>query len=139
MNPNGQLIVDLVPELRHIIGEQPSIPKVPPQDAQRRFHLIFRRFISVFAQPAHPMALFLDDLQWLDLATLRLLEHLITEPDVRHVLLIGAYRDNEVGPSHPLTRTLTTIRDVGANVRQIVLTPLADVAVDVAVRAPIAS
>ena len=78
LDPNGQLIVDLVPELRLIIGEQPPVPEVPPQDAQRRFQLVFRRFISVFAQPEHPLALFLDDLQWLDAATLDLLEDLLT-------------------------------------------------------------
>src|SRR5713101_6328135 len=125
LDPNGQLIVDLVPELRHIIGEQPSVPKVPPQDAQRRFHLIFRRFISVFARPDHPLALFLDDLQWLDAATLDLLEDLLIQPDVQYLLLIGAYRDNEVDPSHPLVRTLEVIRRAGGTVHEISLHPLA--------------
>ena len=94
LDPNGQLIVDLVPELRHIIGEQPSVPEVPPRDAQRRFHLIFRRFISVFARPDHPLALFLDDLQWLDAATLDLLEDLLIQPDVQHLMLIGALAES---------------------------------------------
>ena len=96
LDPNGQLMVDLVPELKLIIGEQPPVPELPPQDAQRRFQLVFRRFINVFARPEHPLALFLDDLQWLDAATLDLLEDLLTRPDVRHLCLIGAYRDNEV-------------------------------------------
>jgi predicted ATPase len=96
--------VDLVPELRLIIGEQPPVPEVPPQDAQVRFRLVFRRFISVFARPEHPLALFLDDLQWLDAATQDLLEDLLTRTDVQHLLLIGAYRDNEVNPAHPLVR-----------------------------------
>jgi hypothetical protein len=78
LDPNGQLIVDLVPELRLIIGERPPVPEVPPQDAQVRFRLVFSRFISVFARPEHPLALFLDDLQWLDTATLDLLEDLLT-------------------------------------------------------------
>ncbi len=68
--------------------------------------------------------MFLDDLQWLDAATLELLERLVTDPDVRHVLLIGAYRDNEVSSSHPLMRTLTAIRDAGAKTQEIVLAPL---------------
>ena len=68
LGPNGQLMVDLVPELELIIGEQPPVPELPPQDAQRRFQLVFRRFIGVFARPEHPLALFLDDLQWLDAA-----------------------------------------------------------------------
>ena len=96
LGPNGQLIVDLIPELKLIIGEQPPAPELPPQDAQRRFQLVLRRFIGVFARPEHPLALFLDDLQWLDAATLDLLEDLLTQPDVHHLLLIGAYRDNEV-------------------------------------------
>jgi predicted ATPase len=115
----------LLPELRHIIGEQRSVPDVPPQDAQRRFHLVFRRFISVFARPDHPLALFLDDLQWLDAATLDLLEDLLTQPDVQHLLLIGAYRDNEVAPSHPLVRKLEAIRRAGGTVHEISLPPLA--------------
>ena len=70
--------MDLVPELKLIIGEQPPVPDLPPQDAQGRFQLVFRRFIGVFARPEHPLALFLDDLQWLDAATLDLLEDLLT-------------------------------------------------------------
>jgi predicted ATPase len=68
--------------------------------------------------------LFLDDLQWLDAATLELLEHLMTDPDVRHLMLVGAYRDNEVGSSHPLMRTLEAIRKAGARIEEIVLAPL---------------
>ena len=124
LGPNGQLMVDLVPELKLIIGEQPPVPDLPPQDAQNRFQLVFRRFLGVFARPEHPLALFLDDLQWLDAATLDLLEHLVTHPEVRHLLLVGAYRDNEVGPAHPLLRTLEAIRKAGARVQEIVLAPL---------------
>ena len=97
LGPNGLLIADLVPELKLIIGAQPPIPDLSPQDAQGRFQVVFRRFIGVFARPEHPLALFLDDLQWLDAATLDLLEDLLTRPDVQHLMLIGAYRDNEVG------------------------------------------
>ena len=124
LGPNGQLMVDLVPELKLIIGEQAPVPELPPQDAQRRFQLVFRRFLAVFARPEHPLALFLDDLQWLDAATLDLLEDLLTQPDVRHLLLIGAYRDNEVTSTHPLMRRLDAIRNAGALVQEIVLTPL---------------
>src|SRR5712691_10596904 len=124
LDPNGQLIVDLVPELKLIIGEQPPVPELPPQDAQGRFQLVFRRFISVFTRE-HPLALFFDDLQWLDAATLDLMEDLLTQPDVQHLLLIGAYRDNEVNPTHPLMRKLEAIRQAGAIVQDIVLAPLA--------------
>jgi PAS domain S-box-containing protein len=124
LGPNGLLIVDLVPELKLIIGEQPPVPEVPPQDAQRRFQLVLRRFISVFARPEHPLALFLDDLQWLDAATLDLLEDLLTRTDVQHLLLVGAYRDNEVNPAHPLVRKLEAIRRAGGTVHEIGLSPL---------------
>ena len=124
LGPNGQLIVDLVPELELVIGKQPPVADLPPQDAKNRFQMVFRRFLAVFARERRPLALFLDDLQWLDAATLELLEHLVTHPDLRRLLLIGAYRDNEVGPAHPLMRTLDAIRDAGARVHEIVLSPL---------------
>ena len=124
LGPNGQLMVDLVPELRLIIGDQPPVYELPPQDAQRRFQSVFRRFIGVFVRPEHTLVLFLDDLQWLDTATLDLLEHLATYSEARHLLLVGAYRDNEVTPAHPLMRRLAAIRSAGGRVREIVLAPL---------------
>ncbi len=99
---NAQLVVNLIPELELIIGKQAPVAELPPQEAQNRFQATFRAFLGVFARKEHPLALFLDDLQWLDAATLKLFEHLVTHSDVRHFLLIGAYRDNEVSPSHPL-------------------------------------
>ncbi len=125
LSPNGQLIINLVPELELVIGKQPPVADLPPQDAQNRFQMLFRRFLGVFARKEHPLALFLDDLQWLDAATLDLLEHLVTHSEVRHLLLVGAYRDNEVGPAHPLLRTLEAIRKAGALVQEISLAPLA--------------
>src|ERR1700754_269698 len=125
LGPNAGLIIDLVPALKLIIGEQPPVPVLPPLDAQRRFQLVFRRFIAVFARPEHPLTLFLDDLQWLDTATLDLLEDLLSRQDVQYMLLIGAYRDNEVDSAHPLTRRLEAIRKAGAIVQEITLAPLA--------------
>jgi PAS domain S-box-containing protein len=125
LGPNGRLMVDLVPELKLIIGEPPPVPELPPQQAQGRFQLVFRRFIGVFARPEHPLALFLDDLQWLDAATLDLLEDLLTRSDLTHLMLIGAYRDNEVDRAHPLMRKLDAIRQAGAQVQEIRLAPLA--------------
>jgi PAS domain S-box-containing protein len=124
LGANGQLIVNLVPALELVIGRQPPVPDLPPQDAQNRFQMVFRHFLGVFARPEHPLALLLDDLQWLDTATLDLLEHLVAHSEVRHLLLVGAYRDNEVGPAHPLLRTLEAIRNAGARVHEIVLAPL---------------
>ena len=124
LDQNSQLIVDLVPELQLIIGDQPPVPEVPPQDAQRRFQMVFRRFIGVFARQAHPLALFLDDLQWLDAATLDLLEDLLTRSEIQHLMLIGAYRDNEVDAAHPLMRKLEAIRSAGGMIKEITLAPL---------------
>jgi PAS domain S-box-containing protein len=124
LEPNGALIVELVPELLHIIGQQPPVPELPARDSQARFHLALRRFIDVFARPEHPLVLFLDDLQWLDAATLDLLEDLLARMDLQHLLLIGAYRDNEVDSSHPLMRKLAGMRQAGSVLHEIVLAPL---------------
>src|SRR5258708_1935413 len=86
LGPNGQLIINLIPELAVIIGEQPPAPELPPQDQQARFQLVFRRFLGVFARPEHPLALFLDHFQWLDSAPLDLIQHLLTHPKFRHLL-----------------------------------------------------
>src|SRR5580704_11614652 len=124
LSPNGSLLIDLVPELKLIIGEQSPVAALPPQDAKTRSYLAFRRFISVFARPEHPLALFLDDLQWLDVATLDFLEDLLVQQDLAHLLVVGAYRDNEVDPAHPLMRKLSAIRQAGAAEQEIRLTPL---------------
>src|ERR1700674_4761738 len=124
LGPNGQLIVNLVPELEVVIGKQPPVPDLPPQEAQNRFQMVFRRFLGAFARAEHPLALFLDDLQWLDAATLELLEHLMTDPDVLHLMLVGAYRDNEVSSSHALMRMIEAIRKARARIHDIVLAPL---------------
>src|SRR5215468_8140811 len=94
LGPNARLMIDLVPEVQVIIGEPPPVPELSPQDARRRFQLVFRRFLGVFARPEHPLALFLDDLQWLDAATLDLVEDLLSRSDLRNLFLVGAYRDN---------------------------------------------
>ncbi len=125
LGSEGSLILNLVPGLKFIVGEQPAVPDLPSTDAKARFQSVFRRFISVFARAEHPLALFLDDLQWLDAATVDVLENLLTHPDVHHLLLIGAYRSNEVGPDHPLVRKFAVIRESGAPTTEVVLTPLA--------------
>jgi predicted ATPase/signal transduction histidine kinase len=125
LDPYGRLIVDIVPELKLIVGEPAPIPELPPQDAQRHFRQVLRQFVSVFARPEHPLALFLDDLQWLDAATLGLLEELLTGADMQHLMLIGAYRNNEVNSAHPLARKLEAIHRDGGKVQEIILAPLA--------------
>jgi PAS domain S-box-containing protein len=126
LGPNGRLIADIVPELKFVIGEPPPVPEVPPKDAQRRFQLVFQRFIGVFARAEHPLALFLDDLQWLDAATLDLLEALLTGAELQYLMLVGAYRDNEVTADHPLVRKLEAIKAARGKVAQIRLAPLAE-------------
>src|ERR1700688_3167135 len=125
LGANARLIIELVPELELIIGRQPPAPDLPPQDARRRFQLIFRRFIGVFARPEHPLALLLDDLQWLDGATLDLLEDLLTGSDLQHLMLIGAYRTNEVTSAHSFRQKLEAIEVAGGKVVEITLAPLA--------------
>ena len=106
----GQLVVDLVPELELVIGPQPAALSVPPHEERARLWSALRRFVGVFASAGLPLVLFIDDLQWLDAATLEWLAHLVTHPDVHHLLLIGAYRDNEVGASHPVARMVESVR-----------------------------
>jgi PAS domain S-box-containing protein len=125
LGPNAGLVVDLVPEVALIIGEPPPVPELPPQDAHQRFQLMFRRFIEVFARPEHPLVLFLDDLQWLDVATLDLIEDLLTRSHPRNLMLIGAYRDNEVNSAHLLMRKLDAIKAASGKVVEITLAPLA--------------
>src|SRR5258706_1432996 len=120
----GRLLTDLIPNLVRLIGPQPTVAALSPVDAELRFQAVFQRFVGVFARAEHPLVIFVDDLQWLDPATLTLIEYLLLHPDTRHLLLIGAYRDNEVDPAHPLMLKLEDLRQAGAKVDQIVLGPL---------------
>jgi PAS domain S-box-containing protein len=124
LEPNGRLMVDLVRELELIIGEQPVVPELEPKQAKARFQFMIRRFISVFARAEHPLVLFLDDLQWIDAETLDLIEALLTQEDVQNLLVIGAYRDNEVDPAHPLVQKINAIRSAGARIQTLQLGPL---------------
>ncbi|MEW5854789.1 MAG: AAA family ATPase [Myxococcota bacterium] len=121
---NGKLIVDVIPPLRLIIGEQPPVAELPPLEAEVRFRRIFRGFVDVFCRHGRALVLFLDDLQWSDAASLCLLEDIVTGEGTHGVLLIGAFRDNEVTPAHPVARTLDRLRHAGAQVTEVVLTPL---------------
>jgi PAS domain S-box-containing protein len=125
LGPNGALIVNLVPEVELIIGNQPPVVDLSPLETHERFQMAFRQFVAVFARKEHPLVLFLDDLQWLDTATLELFKVLAAHPDVRDLLLIGAFRDNEVDTVHPLANTLDAIRKASTRVHDIDLAPLA--------------
>jgi PAS domain S-box-containing protein len=125
LESNGRLMLSLVPQLELIVGEQPEVSELSPQEAQLRFQVVFRRLLGVFARPEHPLVLLLDDLQWLDDATLDLVEDLMTRSQLPHLMLIGAYRDDEVTPAHPLMRRLDVIRNAGALVPEVKLSALA--------------
>jgi predicted ATPase/signal transduction histidine kinase/tRNA A-37 threonylcarbamoyl transferase component Bud32 len=120
----GQVLVDLVPQLEQVVGKQPAVPELPPTETRNRFNRLFQRLLGVFATSEHPLVLFLDDLQWADLASLRLLQYLITHPDTPPLLLIGAYRDNEVSASHPLALALAEVRAAGGQLEELHLGPL---------------
>jgi len=124
LGTDGQVIADVIPEVELIIGKQPEVPEVSPTEAQNRFNRVFKEFLRVFAQKEHPLVIFLDDLQWADSATLKLMQLLITDPEQQYLLLIGAYRDNEVSPTHPLIQTVEEIEKTGTIVNNIVLQPL---------------
>ncbi|NJK67419.1 MAG: AAA family ATPase [Microcoleus sp. CSU_2_2] len=121
----GQVIIDVIPEVELIIGAQPPVPKVGAIEAQNRFNLVFQKFIRVFSSPEHPLVIFLDDLQWVDSATLKLIELMMTDSETQSLLLIGAYRDHEIDAVHPLLLLLNELRSRSIAVNQIALAPLA--------------
>ncbi|MEH2198257.1 trifunctional serine/threonine-protein kinase/ATP-binding protein/sensor histidine kinase [Nostoc sp.] len=122
---NGQVIIDVIPEVELIIGQQAPVPQLGVAESQNRFNRVFKQFIHAFTAAEHPLVLFLDDLQWADAASVKLVENLMTDPESQYLLLIGAYRDNEVSPTHPLILMLEAIRASGATVEELLLKPLA--------------
>lgn len=121
---NGQVLIEVIPELEQIIGQQPAAPPLSGSAAQNRFNLLLQKFIAVFTKREHPLVMFLDDLQWADSASLSLLKLLLTDTGQNHLLVIGAYRDNEVFPAHPLMLTLEETRKTGVDVNTLTLAPL---------------
>jgi predicted ATPase/signal transduction histidine kinase len=124
LGENTQIIIDVIPELESIIGSQPSVSELEGSAAQNRFHRLFQKFINVFTTAKHPLVIFLDDLQWIDSASLKLIELLMGQTESHYLLLMGAYRDNEVNATHPLILTLEEIRKTDVLVNQITLGPL---------------
>ncbi|MEG4321684.1 MULTISPECIES: AAA family ATPase [unclassified Microcoleus] len=124
LGDNGQVIIEVIPELEKIIGKQPPAIELSGSAAQNRFNLLFQNFIQVFAKPEHPLVMFLDDLQWADSASLQLMQLLMSESETGYLLVIGAYRDNEVSPAHPLMLTLGAVVKAGATVNTITLESL---------------
>ena len=129
LGSNGQIMIDVIPELELIIGPQPPVQELGPTEAQNRFNLVFQNFIRLFCQHNHPLVIFLDDLQWADSATLKLIKLMMTDDNTKYLFLIGAYRDNEVNVTHPLMMLVDGLRsqkeqEETAIVNEITLEPL---------------
>jgi len=124
LRSNGQLIIDVIPEVELIIGKQPPVPILGANEAQNRFNLVFGNFIRAFCNYEHPLTIFLDDLQWADLATLKLVKRILVEGKTQYLFLLGAYRDNEVSVSHPLAIALEKLQQNDQAIAQITLNTL---------------
>ncbi len=124
LGANAQVIVDVIPELEMLLGPQNPVPALPPQEARNRFQASLRQFIEVFSQAEHPLVLFLDDLQWADSASLQFLEELLLKSLQQYLLILGAYRDNEVHAAHPFMVALDILRRSQAYFTIINLQPL---------------
>ncbi|MEH1781557.1 MAG: AAA family ATPase [Nostoc sp.] len=130
LGENGQVMIEVIPELESMIGKQPPAPELSGSAAQNRFNLLFLKFTQVFTASEHPLVIFIDDLQWVDAASLKLMHLLMSEVDIGYLLLIGAYRDNEVNPAHPLMLTLEEIQKLDATVNTITLAPLEQISIN---------
>ncbi|MBD2552820.1 AAA family ATPase [Limnothrix sp. FACHB-708] len=119
---NGEVLIEVIPELEQVIGHQPAVPELSGTAAQNRFNLLFQKFIQVFTTANHPLVIFLDDLQWSDSASLQLLKVLMESSG--YLLVLGAYRDNEVSPGHPLMLTIGELKKASLTVNTITLLPL---------------
>lgn len=122
--PNAQILVDVIPEVESILGPQAPVAALGPIESKNRFNQVFRCFLNVFARPEHPIVVFLDDLQWADAASIQVLQHWIADGTTGYLLIVGAYRDEEVGLAHPLARALTELRKTNVRISEIDVGPL---------------
>ncbi|MCW6052582.1 AAA family ATPase [Lyngbya sp. CCAP 1446/10] len=121
---NCQVIIEVIPEVELIVGPQPPVPDLGANESQNRFNLVFQNFIRIFTKKAHPLVIFLDDLQWIDSASLKLIQLLATDLESQYLLIIGAYREQEVDANHPVMLTVAAISKAGGTVSAIELSPL---------------
>ena len=124
LQSNGQVLIELIPELELIIGKQPPIPMLATQEAHNRLRLFLHKFLNIFAKPEHPLVIFLDDLQWATSASLTFLKEIVTDPNSQNMLLVGSYRDHEVTPSHPLMILIDELSKESDRITKITLKPL---------------
>ncbi|MCP4159712.1 MAG: serine/threonine-protein kinase PknK, partial [Deltaproteobacteria bacterium] len=125
LGSNGKIITDIIPSLELIIGKQPEVTLLGPVETRNRYNLFIGKFIGILSNKEHPLVIFLDDLQWADMASIHFLEFCTSDIEKKHLLLIGSYRDNEVSESHPLHLSLAKIKISGIIVNDIFLGPLA--------------
>jgi predicted ATPase/signal transduction histidine kinase len=121
---NGQVIIETIPELELIIGKQPTLIRASVKETKNRFETVLQNFLAVFCQKEHPLVLFLDDLQWSDFASLKLIYFLISQASIPYLLIIGTYRDNEVDRTHPLAIILKNLELIGRKTKNLNLEPL---------------
>jgi predicted ATPase len=124
LGSNAQILIDLAPDLETLLGPQPAVEDLGPTEAQNRMMVVVQDFLRAFTADGRPVVLFLDDLQWADPGSLKLLRLILTDSESHHLLVLGAYRDNEVDAGHPLTLALDEIRKAGANIEMIAVRPL---------------
>ena len=124
LGEQAQVIIDVIPELEQIIDSQPSVEELSGSAAQNRFNRLFEQFIQVFATAEHPLTIFIDDLQWVDAGSLKLIQLLMADRQRGYLLLLGAYRDNEVSPTHPLMLAISELEKSGAQLQTLTLEPL---------------
>ncbi|WP_375341254.1 AAA family ATPase [Plectonema radiosum] len=122
LGENGQVLIEVIPELEYIIGEQPRVTQLSGTAAQNRFNLLLQKFIQIFTNKQHPLVIFLDDLQWADSTSLNLIKLLMG--DKSYLLMLGAYRDNEVSPMHPFILMVEELKQLKATINTITLKPL---------------
>jgi predicted ATPase len=130
VGPNGRVLTDVVPSLELVIGPQPAVPDLSGQEVQNRFNYVFQRFFGAIARSKRPICFFLDDLQWIDPGSLGLLKALFSSPDPANLLLVGAYRDNEVHEDHPLMTLIKDLEKTSANLNRMTLQELAEADVE---------
>jgi predicted ATPase/signal transduction histidine kinase len=130
LGDNAQVVIEVIPELERIVGKQPPALELSGTAAQNRFNLLFDKFLQIFTIKEHPLVIFLDDLQWADSASLKLMQLLMGESPTSYLLLIGAYRDNEVFPAHPLMLTLNELGKTEGTVNTIALKPLSEMSLN---------
>ncbi len=124
LEPNAQVLVNIIPDLAFLLGPQPPVARLGPTETENRFHLGFQRFLEVLCSAEHPLLLFLDDLQWADTASMRLMKRMMLDPAVHHLLVVGSYRDDEVDAAHPLTLVLDQLRAGHVAIEHIAPGPL---------------